>query len=661
MRNPALMNDVPSTAADIGRVVGGRYRLERVLGQGGMGVVFAATQEPLMRSVVVKLIRASSSSSPTGGEVARFVKEAEMLARFAHPHIVQLYDQGEHNGEVFLVMEHLSGRTLSARIEEGPLPWRFALTRMRQVALALAEAHAHGVVHRDLKPNNVFLVEHRGLPAQVKVLDFGLARLQVSTGKSLTETGELLGTPGYISPEQIEGAPATEKSDLYALGVVLYECLTANNPFVAETPVASLMRHLKFKAPPPSTAVPDVPERVDELVRRLLQKEPALRPKTADDVIAAIDDVLAADGAHDHAVDGAVTQRVRHKSTGRAATALRAAVSFCALAFAGAMVATMPSSSTRALTSTDPGRIQAIDPLQPPVPQPPAVVALGRALFIEPRLSKSERISCATCHSEGSGTTPESRTLLGETGKRVKFNTPSTWNAPTLYRQTWTGEVEHLEDVLTRPIANPDMMASSWELVVSRLRGDSTWAKRFKDAGVDVDEAGVKRALVSYMTATVPVDAAFDRYLRGDASAITSDVRRGAELFAQYGCSSCHQGKAVGGNMQAPFGVMTDPYVDRGVCDNGDYCRVDCADGSTCAKPAPVTAADAGAGERRFRVPSLRNVALTGPYFHDGSARTLDEAVDVMARVQLGLTLSAADRASLAAFLQSLTGERGRP
>lgn len=661
MRNPGLMNDVPSTASEVGRVVGGRYQLQQVLGQGGMGVVFAALQHPLGRNVVVKLIRpASSSTSPTESAVARFVKEAEMLARFAHPHIVQLYDQGEHDGEVFLVMEHLVGRTLAARIGEGPLPWRFALSRIRQVALALAEAHAHGVVHRDLKPNNVFLVEHRGIPAHVKVLDFGLARLQASSGKSLTESGELLGTPGYVSPEQIEGAPATEKSDLYALGVMLYECLTGANPFVAETPVASLMRHLKFKAPPPSTLVGEIPERVDELLRRLLQKEPALRPKSADEVIAAIDDALATDGVDSGAVDGAVTKRIRSKRAG-GAVALRAALSAVVLGFTGLMLATMPSAVTRALTSTDQGRIQAIDPLPPGPVQPPAVVALGRALFIEPRLSKSERVSCATCHSDANGTTPESRTLLGETGKRVKYNTPSTWNAPTLYRQTWTGEVEHLDDVVTRPITNPDMMASSWELIVSRLQSDPAWSKRFKDAGVDVDEAGVKRALVSYMTASVPLDAPFDRFLRGDASAVTGDVRRGADLFSQYGCSSCHQGKAVGGNMQAPFGVMSDPYVDRGLCESGDYCRAGCADGSTCAKPAPVIAADAGAGERRFRVPSLRNVALTGPYFHDGSARTLEEAVDVMARVQLGLTLSPADRASLVAFLQSLTGERGRP
>lgn len=263
-----------------GTVLSDRYRLEEQIGSGGMGTVWRATDTLLNRPVAVKLLHPAQMAEPTSRE--RFRTEGRITAGLSHPGIAQVYDYGEQNGRAFLIMELVPGQPLSQLLREhGPLGPDQTLDVLGQAAQALAAAHARGVVHRDIKPGNL-LVTAEG---KVKLTDFGIARGDTSV--TLTQTGMVMGTAQYISPEQASGQPAGFPSDLYALGVVAYECLAGQPPFTGDSPVALALAHTR--EPPP--ALPeDVPAEIDSLVAQLLEKNPADRPASASEVaqIAAV-------------------------------------------------------------------------------------------------------------------------------------------------------------------------------------------------------------------------------------------------------------------------------------------------------------------------------------------------------------------------------------
>ncbi|HET7272966.1 MAG TPA: Stk1 family PASTA domain-containing Ser/Thr kinase [Rubrobacter sp.] len=259
-------------------VVDNRYEVVGPLGSGGMGEVFLARDRVLGRDVALKVLRRQYAGDDEFAE--RFKREALSAASLSHPSIVQVYDRGKtEDGAAYIAMEYVPGGTLKERISnEGPLESAAAAELGAQVAEALAAAHDRGMVHRDIKPQNVLLTA-RG---DAKVADFGIARAASSV--TISQTGSVMGTAGYMSPEQALGKPATPKSDLYSLGVVLYETLTGELPYTAENPIAVSMKHVNEPLRPPREVNPRISEDMNALVTKLLAKDPEDRYASADEL-----------------------------------------------------------------------------------------------------------------------------------------------------------------------------------------------------------------------------------------------------------------------------------------------------------------------------------------------------------------------------------------
>jgi serine/threonine-protein kinase len=270
-------------------LLGGRYELDRLIAGGGMGAVWRAVDRRLDRPVAVKLLRRSLAGDPAF--VERFRREARAAAALSDPNVAGVFDYGEHEGEAFIVMELVEGENLAERLARGgPLPWPQALAVAGQVARALAAAHAHGLVHRDVKPANVLLSGGSDAPL-VKVTDFGIARAE--SAATLTGTGALLGSAAYVAPEQASGSPVGPAADLYGLGCVLFEMVTGRPPYQGETAVALATQHVSATVPNPRRLRPELPGAVAAVILRALQKDPAARFESA----AAMADALADAGA----------------------------------------------------------------------------------------------------------------------------------------------------------------------------------------------------------------------------------------------------------------------------------------------------------------------------------------------------------------------------
>ncbi|HUZ01258.1 MAG TPA: protein kinase [Thermomicrobiaceae bacterium] len=264
------------------RVLNGRYRLDEIIGEGGMAVVYRGYDLVLNRIVAIKMLRGQY-----GGDanfLRRFEREAQAAARLSHPHIANVYDVGTDGDARFIVMEYVHGPNLKELIRrQGPFTVEGAAFILRQVAGALDYAHAHGLVHRDVKPQNI-LVDQHGV---VKVVDFGIAKGM--SDANLTEAGTGMGTVHYVSPEQARGEVATAASDVYATGIVLYEMLTKQLPFEADTPVGVAMQHVAAEPYPPSAFNPAIPLEVDDVVLTALAKDPADRFPSAAALADALD------------------------------------------------------------------------------------------------------------------------------------------------------------------------------------------------------------------------------------------------------------------------------------------------------------------------------------------------------------------------------------
>ena len=265
-----------------GTELAGRYRLEGLLGGGGTGEVWRCRDLRVNREVAVKILPAVASDPD---EARQFLREAESAARLRHPGIADVFDIGQHDGRMFIVMELLHGQDLARLLSEhsGGLPVSQALSVGVEIAAALAYAHGEGIVHRDLKPPNIFIAGD----GPVKVCDFGIARYLTATS-AITGTGQLFGTPAYISPEQWAGEPATRSVDLYALGCTLYELLTGQLPFQGPSLPVLIHRHLTEVPVPPHDRRPQVPAALSDLVVALLAKAPEDRPPDAAAVVAAL-------------------------------------------------------------------------------------------------------------------------------------------------------------------------------------------------------------------------------------------------------------------------------------------------------------------------------------------------------------------------------------
>ncbi len=259
-----------------GTVLAERYELGRLLGRGGMAEVFAAHDRLLGRDVAVKVLRERFREDE--GFISRFHDEARHVARLAHPNLVVVHDTGTDAGRPFIVMERIHGRTLAQVIDAGGLREDRALEVVADACAALGYAHDHGLVHRDVKPGNVML----GEDGSVRVTDFGIAR--AISEETVTATAAVLGTAAYLSPEQAQGRRVDARSDLYALGVVLYELLTGKVPFTGETAVAVALQHVRATPTPPRELVPTVSRHAETITLRLLAKDPDRRYQQADEV-----------------------------------------------------------------------------------------------------------------------------------------------------------------------------------------------------------------------------------------------------------------------------------------------------------------------------------------------------------------------------------------
>jgi len=271
----------------------GHYRIVEEIGRGGMGVVYRARDDRLRRDVAIKVLPEDVGDNPA--RLSRFEREARAAAALNHPNILAVYDVGEYEGNPYLVTELLEGATLRKTLQAGPLSVETALPIARQIAEGLAAAHGRGIVHRDLKPGNLFIIPD----GRVKILDFGLAKLhgQTSAGadETITESVETtpeatMGTVAYMSPEQVRGEPADARSDIFSLGVVLYEMLTGERPFQAETSAEIMAAILRDDPRPLRSADPEIPAEIATVVTRCLQKWPEDRFSSALELLAGLDD-----------------------------------------------------------------------------------------------------------------------------------------------------------------------------------------------------------------------------------------------------------------------------------------------------------------------------------------------------------------------------------
>jgi serine/threonine-protein kinase len=264
----------------LGKLVGGRYRVEEILGRGGMGVVYKIKHQRMGKIAAMKVLHADLAQDPE--VVGRFEREAEAVSRLAHPNTVQVFDFGTEGGALYLVMEFVRGQDLGALIDrDGPMSFQELAPLLGQMCGSLEEAHDLGVVHRDLKPENILVSRTHSGQDFVKVLDFGLAKLsEREETSSVTSAGSIVGTPYYMSPEQIRAdVEVDHRADIYSFGALLYRLLTAENAFNAKTPVGVLTKHLTEEIAAPSVAFPalDIPPEVDQIVARCMAKAPTDR------------------------------------------------------------------------------------------------------------------------------------------------------------------------------------------------------------------------------------------------------------------------------------------------------------------------------------------------------------------------------------------------
>ena len=270
----------------------GTYIVRELLGAGAVGEVWRATDERLNRDVAIKLLRPHLSGDPQ--RTRRFAEEARTAGSLNHPNIVSVYDVGEHGGVPFIVSECVDGESLRMRLKRGPLPIEMAAAVALQMARGLSVAHARGIIHCDLKPDNVFIRADGG----VKILDFGLARLNTAPAPSSDAPGvtasSLAGTAGYIAPEQVRGQEADVRSDLFALGVTMFEMLSGARPFRGDSVVETLNATLTLAPVDLRAARPDVPASLSRIVMRLLEKAPASRLQSAEELVEALEETTTA-------------------------------------------------------------------------------------------------------------------------------------------------------------------------------------------------------------------------------------------------------------------------------------------------------------------------------------------------------------------------------
>ena len=293
------------------------------------------------------------------------------------------------------------------------------------------------------------------------------------------------------------------------------------------------------------------------------------------------------------------------------------------------------------------GSVWSAEPIKP-IPASITVdidkVLLGEKLFHDVKLSKDNTVSCASCHDVSDGGDDNAQVSTGIEGKKGVINAPTVFNVGFNFKQFWDGRAGSLEDQVDGPVQNVQEMGSIWPEVVAKLYQDDDYALAFKNIYADgITRENIKNAIAEYQRTLITPDSPFDRWLGGDENAITERQKRGYKKFKDYGCTSCHQGVNVGGNMFQVFGVLNSYFLERGNITEADMGRFNITGNK--------------ADQHAFKVPSLRMAAHTAPYLHDGTAETLRDAVDIMFRYQLGREAPDEDKNDIVEFINSLAGK----
>ena len=293
------------------------------------------------------------------------------------------------------------------------------------------------------------------------------------------------------------------------------------------------------------------------------------------------------------------------------------------------------------------GTAHAAEPIKP-IPDTVDVdtekVALGRALFLDPRLSRDDTVSCASCHDLATGGDDGRKVSVGIEGATGSINSPTVFNTAFNFKQFWDGRASTLEQQIDDPVQSPKEMGSLWPEIVSKLYEDQRYPEQFRAIYPDgISRNSIRNAIAEFMRSLTTPNSRFDQWLKGDDGALSALEKHGYALFKYYGCASCHQGANVGGNMFQVFGVLNEYFKKRGNITDADLGRF-----NVTGNPADRHA---------FKVPSLRMAVHTAPYLHDGSASTLREAVDAMFEFQLGREAPDEDKEAIVAFIKTLAGE----
>jgi len=326
------------------------------------------------------------------------------------------------------------------------------------------------------------------------------------------------------------------------------------------------------------------------------------------------------------------------------------AVTLTLVLLGGASLIYLTSYNSSNFTELPAMKVQSIASGTPLAPLPLAIklderkVALGERLFNDPILSGDGSVSCAHCHNLATGGVDRLTHSRGVGGRESGINTPTVFNSGFNFRQFWDGRADTLENQIDGPLQHPDEMASSWQHAAAALTADSSYRSAFKALYSEgVQPQNIKDAIATFERSLITPNSRFDRFLRGDKTAMNQEEQAGYQLFQKFGCISCHQGMNIGGNMFQKLGVMEDYFVVRG--------------NPTFADEGRFNVTKQEKDRHFFKVPSLRNVAVTPPYLHDGSAKRLEDVVKVMARFQLGKKIDQDEITKIVAFLRTLTGQ----
>ncbi len=693
--DPFIENRDTDPLGIVGTVVDGRYRVDAFVDEGGFGFVYRAQHEFWNKPVAIKFFKA-----PLDGvdepELVReaFVKEGALLNDLSRrtTSIVQSYDVGlwdspRGGAHLFTVLEWLEGQTLQAlmdteRQDGSEWGWRLdrVMTTLAPIAEALAVAHEAHIAHRDVKPSNIFLLEATdGLKSTTKLLDFGIAKVsRASIGFETTTKGVSAFSLAYAAPEQVGCTAGTTGpwTDVYALAMVCTDLLCGRHP-VGKGAVGRLVQAAANtrERPTPGHCGVSVSPAVEAVFAKALAVKPTdrhpnarafwkaleaasgCRPQTTAQCPTGAEGKSGATEKRGGAAGGATTNWQRLLVP---AAVLLGAAGFWGVRHLGddhegndsarAAAALRPGLERK--TEIDPGRLTsfaALPATTPALHEPAAERAsLGRRLFSEPLLSSRSLggpRACASCHDLANYGVSPRRSEVGHASQAAPRNALSVYNRQHSFALMWDGSSRTLQQQVAQHLSTPLDPRLDAKDVARRLENvgdyEEAFARAFPSAANDRNASAITldnaaTALAAFMGRLATPGARWDLFLAGDSSALTEQERAGFNAFVDVGCVSCHFGPHLGDSMFQKLGLVRAYPNSR---DRGRY---------------EVTRADAD--WMVFRVPSLRDVEKTAPYFHNGSIATLDEAVRLMAHHQLGRELSNAQIEDIVAWLGTLTG-----